>query len=342
MAWECMNEPQSSDTTVLLPFFTDICAYIKSLDSNHLVCPGVAGLNDGTMTVANYRAIHALASVDLLTTHRYDTNNGENNNALEGVPLREVAPMDVQLFTQDNGFAFVGYNYGQALARRWQTLAGVVAAGVAPYQQSGLVFAGGGRAAADLFVGDVYIDEFRVGTRTDTYEAVALGTTPTGLQFGDRVTAATVQASPLGARGDRCLRVTLGPQGAGSADGYVRTGQDAAIAAGATISARVWVDSAAPTVLAADSVAATLWLGRALAKPVFVGESGMVILTVAGHELETRESRATKLERKMAAFFGGGGAGFLVWLWTPNETEPHNIYGGDPLVASLQRLAATL
>ncbi len=342
MAWECINEPQSSSGTVLLPFMTDICAYIKSLDANHLVAPGVAGLGDAGVGVATYRAIHALSSVDLLTSHRYDSNNGENNNALEGTPLREVAPLDVQLFTQDNGYAFVGYNYGQALARRWQTLSGVVAAGVAPYQQSGIVLAGGGRAAADLFVGDVYIDEFRVGTRVDTYEAVAIGTTPTGLQFGDRVTAATVQASPVGAKGDRCLRVTLGPQGAGSADGFLRTGPDAAIVAGAAISARIWVDSDAPTVLAADSVAATLWVGRALAKPAFVGETGMTILSVIGHETETRDSRATKLERKIAAFLGAGGAGVLVWSWTPDETEPQNIYGGDPFVPSMQRLAAAL
>ncbi len=342
MAWECINEPQSSSATVLLPFMADICAFIKSLDPNHLVAPGVAGLGDAGVGVATYRAIHALASVDLLTSHRYDTNNGENNNALEGVPLREVSPLDLQLFTQDNGYTFVGYGYGQALARRWQTLTGVVATGTAPYQQSGIVLGGGGRASADLFVGDVYIDEFRVGTRTDTYEAVAIGTTPTGLQFGDRVTAATVQASPVGAKGDRCLRVTLGPQGAGSADGYVRTGPDAAIVAGAAISARLWVDNAAPTVLSDDSVAATLWLGRALAKPAYIGETGMTILAATGHETETRASRATKLERKIAAFLGAGGAGVLVWTWTPDEADDQNIYGGDPLVAALQRQAAAL
>lgn len=68
LAWQVMNEAESSDHEALYNFTKDVSEYIKSLDSNHLVSIGTSGTKQSK---DEYRKLYSLASIDILTYHDY-------------------------------------------------------------------------------------------------------------------------------------------------------------------------------------------------------------------------------------------------------------------------------
>jgi hypothetical protein len=77
-----------------------------------------------------------------------------------------------------------------------------------------------------------------------------------------------------------------------------------------------------------------------LGKPIFIGETG-ITTTEAGGNLQIR---ADLLEAKLAAQFGNGVVGVLMWEWS---NDPNNIFAikdGDPILAVLGKygMAATV
>jgi endo-1,4-beta-mannosidase len=74
---------------------------------------------------------------------------------------------------------------------------------------------------------------------------------------------------------------------------------------------------------------------RALGKPLFVGETGIVAGTVGGYA-----RRAQLFADKFSAQFGAGIVGELVWDWVPgpdagSRLDEYNVGPGDPLLSLL-------
>jgi hypothetical protein len=64
---------------------------------------------------------------------------------------------------------------------------------------------------------------------------------------------------------------------------------------------------------------------KALNKPLFVGESGLQNMSLT--------ARASEFSNKLAALFGGGGAGFLIWSKHLANDGGFSIGPGDPTEA---------
>lgn len=77
MTWEIANEPRPMKPEAV-PSYTkwirDVAAFIKSVDSNHLVCTGHEGVIAATSET--YDAIHADKNIDYLTIHIWPKNWG--------------------------------------------------------------------------------------------------------------------------------------------------------------------------------------------------------------------------------------------------------------------------
>ncbi|OWO99853.1 hypothetical protein B2J93_6908 [Marssonina coronariae] len=90
-AWELANEPRCNgcDTSVLTGWIASTSAYVKSLDSNHMVCIGDEGfgLNGDTDTTypysdgegLNFTANLAISTIDFGTYHAYPGSWGETD-----------------------------------------------------------------------------------------------------------------------------------------------------------------------------------------------------------------------------------------------------------------------
>ena len=88
-AWELANEPRCTgcSTDVLTTWIADISAYIKSLDSNHMVCIGEEGFgvtadSDGSYPFTtgpgtNFTANLNVSTIDFGTYHLYPSSWGE-------------------------------------------------------------------------------------------------------------------------------------------------------------------------------------------------------------------------------------------------------------------------
>lgn len=91
-AWELCNEPRCTGcaTSVITEWVTTTSAYIKSLDSNHMVCIGDEGfgLNGGSDTSypfttgpgLNFTANLAVPDIDFGTYHMYPSSWGETDS----------------------------------------------------------------------------------------------------------------------------------------------------------------------------------------------------------------------------------------------------------------------
>lgn len=91
-SWELANEPRCSTcpTSVITNWATSISAYIKSLDSNHMVALGdegwfdTAGIGDGSYAYSGYEGVDfvqnlAISTLDYGTFHCYPDQWGYNN-----------------------------------------------------------------------------------------------------------------------------------------------------------------------------------------------------------------------------------------------------------------------
>jgi mannan endo-1,4-beta-mannosidase len=78
-------------------------------------------------------------------------------------------------------------------------------------------------------------------------------------------------------------------------------------------------------------------------KPIVVSEAGMTTcLSINGSTVQTPDSRASRFAAKLGAFFGAGGAGYLIWAWHPTDDCSFNFTVGDPLNRVLAQWATLL
>ncbi|HJR50315.1 MAG TPA: cellulase family glycosylhydrolase [Gemmatimonadales bacterium] len=80
-AWMLMNEAESKTSggvampEPLFTFASDMSAYVKSLDPNHLVTLGVMGGGQAGVAGANYERLHGLSTIDFAEYHDYNDND---------------------------------------------------------------------------------------------------------------------------------------------------------------------------------------------------------------------------------------------------------------------------
>lgn len=77
MTWELGNEPRAFSTEnipALKEWASDVAAYIKSLDPNHLVTTGTEGQHGCEKSILFFEQIHADPNIDYLTMHIWPKN----------------------------------------------------------------------------------------------------------------------------------------------------------------------------------------------------------------------------------------------------------------------------
>lgn len=95
LAWELMNEAESetvskaADPASLYLFVQEMAGWIKSIDPNHLVTPGMDSGQSGT-TAGNYTWIHSIPEVDLITSHEYTQEQVLPDNFLRDLNTARV------------------------------------------------------------------------------------------------------------------------------------------------------------------------------------------------------------------------------------------------------------
>ena len=329
-AWMLMNEAESKNNTgvenaeALYTFTRDMSAFVKGLDQNHLVTLGSIGTGQPGVCGSNYQRLYSIPTLDFMEFHDYNAND----EAMPGAGNTK-APLHTTIFTQDKDWTWsqqlegggVVNGYRQNKARAWETYSAKVPSGAEPFQRIGISVYG------DL-VGDVYIDEVRIGSRVYGFED---GTTQ-GFQSSPNIQLSN--ASSTAYSGSRSLRLVVSNPGgeqvwvpATSADRF-----------GTEVSVLMYVDDCGM-----DTLVAAMCTSKELNKPILVGEAGMTTCgSYNGSQLETPESRATKFNTKIGAFFKEGGAGYLIWAWDPKSSCSTNFTFGDPLNAVLAKYAANL
>lgn len=330
-AWMLMNEAEGRTASgqdaaeALYTFARDMSAYVKALDPAHLVTLGTIGGGQPGVHGANFERLHGLPTIDFADYHDY----GHNDDPLPGAPVSLGAPIQSAIYRLDGSWAWAQDDYRVNQARTWETLTWTLPAGAQPTMRIGVIVPGAYR-------GNVYLDEIRIGNRLFDFED---GTTQ-GWQ-SQSASVALSAATEQRANGTRSLRV-----GFDQADGQTALIWVPAIAGdgpGTTVSLRLYVDTpGTPTpynTLASAMYKARHWLN----KPLIVGEAGMTACgSWHGSQAETGASRATKIDAKLGAFFGNGGAGYLVWAWEPNNSCNYAFGPGDPLNGVLKRAGGLL
>ncbi len=77
MSWELANEPRATNSDTLKTWITTMSAYVKGLDSKHLLTTGVEGQN-----LADFRKYHQnMPNIDFATMHIYPDSWGMNLTA---------------------------------------------------------------------------------------------------------------------------------------------------------------------------------------------------------------------------------------------------------------------
>jgi endo-1,4-beta-mannosidase len=71
LAWQLMNEAESTDADALLGFAEEASALLKAVDPDHLVSLGTIGAGQAGTTGARYKKLHALPTIDLVEAHDY-------------------------------------------------------------------------------------------------------------------------------------------------------------------------------------------------------------------------------------------------------------------------------
>ena len=328
--WMLMNEAEGktaggADAAEALYTFTrDMSAYVKEIDPNHLLTLGTIGGGQPGVHGTNFERLYGLPTIDFADYHDY----GHNDAPLPGAPLTVQSPLQTAIYRQDGTWAWGQADYQANRARTWETLTWTLPSGAQPTQRIGLIIHG-------TYRGTAYLDEIRIGGRLFDFED---GTTQGWQSQSSGV--ALAPSTDQHAGGARSLRLTF-DQANGQALIWVPAAPGDG--PGTTVSVRIYVDAAGtPTphnTLASAMYKARTWLN----KPLIVGEAGMTACgSWDGSQAETGASRAAKLDAKMAAFFGNGGAGYLVWAWEPDNSCNYAFGPGDPLNGVLHRIAATL
>jgi hypothetical protein len=324
-AWMLMNEAESKTATgaenaeALYAFTRDMSAFIKKLDQNHLVTLGTMGTGRPGVSVSNYQRLYSIPTLDFIEVHDY----GANDEAMPGAPLVAQAPLNTAIFTQDRGWNWSNADYRQNKARVWETFSATVPSGAEPFRRIGINLYG------DL-VGDVYVDEVRVGSRVYNFDNATIQS----VRSSSNIKVSNVSGTAYDDTPSLKLRIAM-PRGeqiwvpATPADGP-----------GTEVTVRVYVD--VPGTVQKDTMAAAIYASKKLNKPILMGEAGMTTFdSYNGSQLETPESRAAKFDAKIGAFFKEGGAGYLIWAWHPNSDRSYNFTTGDPLNIVLAKYATS-
>lgn len=324
-AWMLMNEAESrsangkENSEALYAFARDMSAYVKSIDKNHLVTLGTIGSGQPGTASADYERLGALDTIDFLEYHDY----ARNDEPMPGEPLEPKVPLNTGIFAQDTNWTWTSSAHRQNKASRWETFTYTVPPGATPFRRIGLNLYGG-------FSGDVYVDEVRVGARVIGFEDGTTG------GFASSAPVTLGNSEKVAYAGKRSLKMSISR--AEGARAWIEIGPEAV--PGAEISVRVYVDDAG-SLDESNDLAAAMYRARKLDKPIIVGEAGMTTCrSYDGSQIETPESRTLKFDAKMNAFFGAGGAGYLVWVWHPDSGCAYEFTTGDPLNEVLKRYAA--
>lgn len=133
LAWQVMNEAESSEPENFYNFAKDITVLIKSLDPNHLVSFGTSGTKQETN---EYRKLHMLTSIDFLTYHDYaeldfpipnDLRNRFEDSQVLNKPIivgeagadenitnrAELLEAKMKAFFENGGSAYLIWSYGE-------------------------------------------------------------------------------------------------------------------------------------------------------------------------------------------------------------------------------------
>jgi mannan endo-1,4-beta-mannosidase len=327
-AWMLMNEAEGRTASgaeaadALYTFTRDMSSYVKARDPNHLVTLGTIGGGQPGVRDANYERLLGISTVDFGEFHDYNSNDVP----MPGAPITVTAPIQTAIFAQDGTWAWQQAGYQTNLARSWETLTWTLPAGAAPFQRLGIIVYG-------AYTGAAYLDRIEVGSRVYDFEDGTIQ------GFNSTATIVLTNSTTVHESGARALKLSFN-QANGS--GQVRIPVLPTDGPGTVVKVRMYVDTPG-TLSPQNTLATAMYKAGQLGKPLLVGEAGMTACgSWNGSQAETGASRASRFDAKLTAFFGNGGAGYLVWAWEPDNSCNYAFGPGDPLNGVLQRAAAAL
>lgn len=329
--WCIMNEPEAA-TAPLLAFVTDIAGRIKAADPNHLVGIGVQGKDEDGNRGTDYYDLHNLSTVDICTTHDYRNNR----YAISGeLPVSGWFVRGLSVQGASGSINYGNYNNYEKFplpAKRWIEVRGTLIAGSGAV---GLYMHGDPTATGDVYVGQIAVGPHDAPTQTITFED---GTIKGALQDG----SGTLSNSTTVALPGRTSSLKL--TAATNFDANVVLPITAAD--GSEFCVWVYADVQQALTVPGSGLAGKFLQARNLNKPLVIEEYGAEV----GTNFDTVPvvpsvgARATIYDRKLAAYYGAGAAGTLVWDWENASRTPLDwcITPGDPACDVLKRYAATL
>lgn len=331
--WSLMNEPEAS-TALLSAFVADIAGRIKAADPNHLIGVGVQGKDEDGQRHTDYYDLHNRSTVDLLTLHDYRNNRYPLSGDLpvSGWYARGLSVAGITGGTTINYGNYNNYEKFPLPARQWVELRGTLITGSGAV---GLYLHGDPSAAGDIYIGQITVGPHDAPTQTITFEDATI---KGALQdSGGTLSNSATVALPGRTKSLKLTATT-------NFDGNVVLPITAAD--GSEFCVWVYADVALALTAPGSGFAGRFMQSRSLNKPIVVEEYGAEV----GTNFDTVPvianvaDRARIYDRKLAAYFGAGAAGALVWDWENANRSPLDwcLTTGDPACDVLLRHAATI
>lgn len=330
--WCIVNEPETPSASAFLAFVTDIAARIKAADPNHLVGIGVQGKDEDGNRNTDYQTLHALATVDICTYHDYRNNR----YALSGeLPVSGWYARGLSVQGATTTINYGNYNNYEKFplpAKRWIEVRGTLIAGSGAV---GLYLHGDPTATGDVYIGQLTVGPHDAPTQTITFED---GSIKGALQDGGGTLSNSATIALPGRT--KSLKVTA----SSNFDGNVLLPITAAD--GSEFCVWVYADVALALTAPGSGLAGKAMQSRNLNKPLVIEELGAEVGTNYDTVpiVPSTNARALLYDRKLAAYYGGGAAGALIWDWENATRTPLDwcLTTGDPACDVLKRYAATL
>ncbi len=372
LMWQLVSEASLEQNptypTALKDFTLDMANKIKNVDPNNdpnrhipLVSMGVSGTGQPGTEGTDYRELHSIPSIDVVTAHDYNYPEEPLPGSLES-PRSHV---EFELYAQDsetpatpttpykkpNWYTVV---HRQVTLGKWVTLYGNIPSTIAtlPITKVAINIKVDGMPA---WTGPIYFDNITIGTTSYDFENGLAGWAREGLSSEPtlKISNAITDKFSLGS-----LEVDINNNRTSNTRLFPVTLP--ANLPGSQFKIRVYVPSTAP-VSSKNTMYSDLLDAKSLVKPFFFGEAGIYtrrpnetnpnLLCDNSDYCYLKQDRADLFDAKIGAAFANGASGYIVWYWDNSSVAntklgtsctffgPYCFDENDPLATTLKRNA---
>ena len=308
LMWQLMNEAESKDTSnnpdpdSLYNFANSMSAFVKSIDSKHLVSLGTIGTGQAGARGERYKQLHEISTIDVVEAHDY----GSAEEALPGSPVR--SDIGARFYVQDQSWSWFDVGTWQnTKLGDWTKYTGTIPVGAAtPFQRIGLNL-----FRSSDWSGPIYIDSISFGSTVYDFE----DGTPQGWDITGPAFSNVSNSEDFARDGSKSLKIQLTTTSGG---GQIYIPAPANIGVNTTVTLYLYTPIDAP-IGSSNSVSQDLLVAKQLNKPFFIGEVG-IKSNCSESDCYTQSERADLFDAKLSAAFDNGVGGYVIWhYWNGAE-----------------------